>query len=216
MQSLHTLSRINNIPTQQTLFSTSPNQRNDKSINVEFIVKKSSTAEEAKLVGRSNLYRTEKVADKKTAVIQSSMSKVFNFVTNPFSFMVGLYIFAFGANQISDLKDKLFGKKTEKVVKTKEEIEAEQNMPFQVFECERCGMQLRPARGRAEKIFANERFKCARCGSKAGAYFNIDDMNDPRAVARLDRIKREEEASEGDYNDDYEEEGDSADDEDQQ
>ena len=89
-------------------------------------------------------------------------------------------------------------------------------MPFQVFECERCGMQLRPARGRAEKIFANERFKCARCGSKAGAYFNIDDMNDPRAVARLDRIKREEEASEGDYNDDYEEEGDSADDEDQQ
>ena len=52
--------------------------------------------------------------------------------------------------------------------------------------------------GRAEKIFGRERFRCARCGSKASAYFNIDDMNDPRAVARIERLQDEESDDYGD------------------
>ena len=42
-------------------------------------------------------------------------------------------------------------------------------------------MEMRPARGRAEAIFGRPRFRCSRCGSKASAYFDVDDMSDPRA-----------------------------------
>lgn len=45
-------------------------------------------------------------------------------------------------------------------------------------------MEMRPAKGRADVILGRERFRCSRCGAKAAAYFNIDDMEDPRAVAR--------------------------------
>jgi hypothetical protein len=54
-------------------------------------------------------------------------------------------------------------------------------------------MELRPARGRAEAIFSRPRFRCQKCGAKASAYFDIDDMNDPRAVDRLKRIEQEKE-----------------------
>ena len=65
-----------------------------------------------------------------------------------------------------------------------------------------CGMELRPARGRAQVILGRERFRCSRCGAKASAYFNIDDMNDPRAVARLERLKEQENLEEADIDDD--------------
>ena len=45
-------------------------------------------------------------------------------------------------------------------------------------------MEMRPAKGRADIILGRERFRCSRCGAKAAAYFNIDDLEDPRAVAR--------------------------------
>ena len=84
-----------------------------------------------------------------------------------------------------------------------------EELPFQVFECEKCKMELRPARGRAEAIFGRERFRCSRCGSKASAYFNVDDLTDPRAVARLERIKKEQEeaASMGTGGEDDDEDG---------
>ena len=68
-----------------------------------------------------------------------------------------------------------------------------EDLPFQTFECEKCQMQMKPAKGRAEVIFGKARFRCSRCGSKADAYFDIDDMTDPRAVARAERVKKEEE-----------------------
>ena len=30
-----------------------------------------------------------------------------------------------------------------------------------------------------------------RCGAKASSYFDVEDMNDPRAVSRLERLERE-------------------------
>ena len=45
-------------------------------------------------------------------------------------------------------------------------------------------MEMRPAKGRADIILGRERFRCSRCGAKAAAYFNIDNLEDPRAVAR--------------------------------
>ena len=68
-----------------------------------------------------------------------------------------------------------------------------EDLPFQTFECEKCQMQMKPAKGRAEVIFGKARFRCSRCGSKADAYFDVDDMTDPRAIARAERIKKEEE-----------------------
>ena len=68
-----------------------------------------------------------------------------------------------------------------------------EDLPFQTFECEKCQMQMKPAKGRAEVIFGKARFRCSRCGSKADAYFDIDDMTDPRAVARAERVRKEEE-----------------------
>ena len=65
---------------------------------------------------------------------------------------------------------------------------------------------MRPARGRAEVIFGRPRFRCSKCGSKADAYFNVDDMDDSRAVARLQRL--EEEANREDYDDVYDDDDD--------
>jgi hypothetical protein len=78
-------------------------------------------------------------------------------------------------------------------------------------------MELRPARGRAEKIFARERFRCSKCGAKASAYFDIDDLTDPRAVARLERIAREKEEEDNqddDITDEDDEDNDDDDDDD--
>jgi hypothetical protein len=54
-----------------------------------------------------------------------------------------------------------------------------------------CKLQIRPARGRAEAIFGRPRFRCSRCGSKAEAFFDVEDMEDDRAVARLERLEAE-------------------------
>lgn len=86
-------------------------------------------------------------------------------------------------------------------------------LPFQTFECQVCKMVMRPARGRAEAIFGRERFRCSRCGAKADAYFDIDDMDDPRALARVERLKREQEEKDNFESD--EEDGDAEDDDDE-
>lgn len=62
----------------------------------------------------------------------------------------------------------------------------------ETFECEKCRMQLMPAKGRATFIMGKPTFRCARCGSKASAYFNINDMDDERAIARKARLENEE------------------------
>lgn len=197
-----------------SLFATSSHQpQQEKKVLLEVTVKQStacSTAEEAQIIARSGLYRHEEKADKKVLVVQSSIYKFVEFATNPFAVIFGIYFFAFGYGRIVSFFSGIFnrgGAVKEKPTKVVEEVKEDQ--PFQVFQCQRCGMQLRPARGRAEKIFANERFRCARCGSKASSYFNIDDMKDPRAVARVEKLKREEEEREkAEFGEDEEEEAD--------
>lgn len=61
----------------------------------------------------------------------------------------------------------------------------------QTFECEKCHMQLMPAKGRASYIMGKPTFRCARCGAKAASYFDIHDMDDERAVRRKERIENE-------------------------
>jgi DNA-directed RNA polymerase subunit RPC12/RpoP len=66
-----------------------------------------------------------------------------------------------------------------------------QEEELEIFECEKCRHQLRPAKDRAKQIFKSNTFRCPRCGSKATAFFNIANMKDSRAMQRLKRIQME-------------------------
>ena len=143
-------------------------------------------------IAYNSLYKKDK-EDKMSVVLDSPVMKVVDLIFNPIALVFTLYFSILGYNKFSGffsfITSLLTGKKKspeEKVVKFEE-------LPYQVFECEVCEMQMRPAKGRAEKIFGRERFRCSRCGAKASAYFNIDDLSDPRAVERLERIAREKE-----------------------
>ena len=160
-----------------------------------------------------NVYKEYK-EEKIEKMIDSRVGQVVGFLFNPSVLLLMLWA---SGNWVSWTQKNwfqkilsMFGKGT---LATKEDgtKPVAKELPFQIFECEICKMEMRPARGRAEIIFGKERFRCSRCGSKASAYFDIDNMEDERAVARLERKKREEE--EKDNYDDVEEEESDEDDE---
>jgi len=139
----------------------------------------------------------EKVAD----ALDSRMLSDIGLFVNPLTICLGLYVSGLcqvGMSRVTWFQKilKIFGKGT-LVTKDKEtgkirDITEEDLEPFEVYECEKCKMELRPARGRGQVILERPRFRCSRCGSKASFYFNIENMEDPRAVARLERLKKEE------------------------
>lgn len=63
--------------------------------------------------------------------------------------------------------------------------------PPQLYECEFCRLEMRPARGRETQILSRRGFRCAQCGAPGSAFFNTENMADPRAIARLRRLKSE-------------------------
>lgn len=67
---------------------------------------------------------------------------------------------------------------------------------LETFECDKCGNQFKPATGRAKAIMSRPNFHCTRCKSKADRFFNIDNLKDPRAVKRWERLNKEEEERE--------------------
>lgn len=143
-----------------------------------------------------NVYKEYK-EEKLEKIIDSQAGQIVSFLFNPSVLLLMLW---FSGNWVSWTQktwvQKILamfgkGKLAPKEDGTKPVVT---ELPFQIFECEVCKMEMRPARGRAEVIFGKERFRCSRCGSKAAAYFDIDNMDDPRAVARLERIKKEQEA----------------------
>lgn len=89
-----------------------------------------------------------------------------------------------------------------------------------IYECEVCQAQLRPATDRAKFVLNNPKFKCPGCGGKGSLFFNIYDVSDSRARQRLDRLEEEkrkkEEAEKEDYEDDEYEEDDDGDYEDEE
>lgn len=185
-------------------------QFDDDGVVIEVVVHSgTATREETNdLVAYDAIYSDDK-EDRVSVVLDSPVSKVLDLVFNPFALVLTLYFFILGINKIEGLFSRIlsiFGRKP----KDEAPSVSLEDLPYQVFECEVCQMQMRPAKGRAEKIFGRERFRCSRCGSKASAYFNIDDMDDPRAVARIDRLKREEE--EEDYMSDLDDDDDYVDD----
>lgn len=138
-----------------------------------------------------SLYKQSKDDRISSIVMDSPVSKILELVFNPLSLCLMLYFSSVGLSKIVWLQKilKIFGKGT--LAKPNLKEKEEELPPFEVYECEKCKMEMRPARGRAEIIFGRPRFRCARCGAKKDAYFNIADMNDPRAVVRLERLEEE-------------------------
>ncbi len=163
-----------------------------------------------------SVYEEEK-EDKMIEIVDSPALKVLSVLLNPSTMVLALYLSSVGWSKVLWLQKffKIFGKGTLVKKKGEEEKVEEVDLPFQTFECEVCKMEMRPARGRAEAIFGRPRFRCSRCGSKASSYFDVDDLEDPRAVARLERIEKEKnEEWLDDEDDDEDDDGDEYDDED--
>jgi hypothetical protein len=157
------------------------------------------------------VYEEEK-EDRMFQLVESPALKVLSVLLNPSTMVLVLYLTSVGWSKVIWLQKffKIFGKGT--LVKKPGDTagQAVEELPFQTFECEVCKMEMRPARGRAEAIFGRPRFRCSRCGAKASSYFDVDDMSDPRAVARLERLDKEknEEWTDDDDDDEYEDDDD--------
>lgn len=174
----------------------------DEDIPIEIVIRTTKsfttsnkiTDSKENIVALDSLYEdsNERTVEK---VLDSPVTKVLGVVFNPTYLLLSLYCVGWGMSKVFSLQKTIFSSllRNRNDVTATEKTETVAETPFQVFQCETCGMEMRPAKGRAEKIFAKPRFRCSRCGSKADAFFNIDDMNDPRAVERLERLKAEEE-----------------------
>lgn len=203
------------------LLDLSSMSSDSKPIIIEILSKKtlsdigSIQKSDTRIVSSFDSVYQEAKEDKVVEIMDSPALKVVGILFNPSTLVLALYLSSIGWSKVLWLQKFLsvFGRGT-LVKRPGETAKPVEELPFQTFECEVCKMEMRPARGRAEIIFGRERFRCSRCGSKASAYFNIDDMDDERAVARLERLKNEAEAEvrEVDDDDDIDVDGEESDD----
>ncbi|KAJ1429054.1 hypothetical protein B484DRAFT_62400 [Ochromonadaceae sp. CCMP2298] len=173
------------------------NFRQEAPVVIEIAAKRtvSEQSAEQKLVAYNSAYADDDddKEDIMTVIMDSPVGRVVGVVFNPMMFVTSSYVVLMSGNVIFQTFKTILTKlgvvkKDENAPPTAAELD---KMPYQIFECEVCQIQLRPAKGRAESIFGRERFRCSRCGSKAESYFNIDDMEDVRAVDRKERLEQE-------------------------
>eukprot|EP01041_Mallomonas_annulata_P001370 gene1370-2643_t len=183
--------------TNKKSFSPSKLNARKKNVVIEVTSKSKVQKKSLKAEGKQSVYDSvyeEQVEDQKNIIekaIDSPFSKVLEICFNPTTLLLALYVSSVGWSKVLWFQRilKIFGKGA--LASGDGKVETVEDLPFQIFECEKCQMEMRPARGRAETIFGRERFRCPRCGSKASAYFNVEDMTDPRAVARAERLEKE-------------------------
>lgn len=206
--------KMHSIPYKSPKLQLNLNEDIDKPIFVEFITTRkydnneiTSQREQARIIAYETLYQETK-EDKVSIVLDSPIVKALQVCLNPTTLLLAIYLSSIGWSNVLWLQKilKIFGKGS-LVSKDGQPVIPVQDLPFQIFECEKCQLEMRPAKGRAEAIFGRPRFRCPRCGSKASAYFNVDDLSDPRAVTRLERLEKEksDRDNEVDLNDDVEE-----------
>eukprot|EP01040_Poterioochromonas_malhamensis_P007982 gene7982-8627_t len=123
------------------------------------------------------------------------------FLINPLYTFLYLYGFVYLLSVIGNIfkpvvrsVDKLRNKNGKIDLKQIEELKNKSE--FDIYECEVCQMELRPAKGRAKIVLAKPAFRCPKCGAKSVKFFNIYDMKDSRAKARWERLQREREEEE--------------------
>lgn len=147
------------------------------------------------LVARKAVYNTPNIATVTTiSPLQIVFGKIWEVVSDPLQLLSAVYVACMVGLIIGGITGKLqtFVKNLLKK-KSKNGIEEEEDSELKVYECEVCRMQLRPARGRAQKILSRKNFLCSNCGAKGTSFFDINDLEDPRALRRLERLKKEEE-----------------------
>ncbi|RYH17021.1 hypothetical protein EON65_29220 [archaeon] len=125
--------------------------------------------------------------------------------SNPINLMVAVYFIFFGIKKVNQfgafVYNLITGKKTDAT--SEQDIQAEtKTSGLHTFECNKCGTQVFPARDRVYAMLHNPRFRCASCGAKAASFFDINDMDDPRAVARIERLRQEKEEEYGEDDED--------------
>lgn len=187
------------------------NSQEEEYVTVEITAVKAQPAEtkqykDVTFVGYQSLYEEVKEKQMQRALVQNPIFKLLGILLNPSVLLFAFYFSGIAWSKVLWMQKilKLFGRGT--LVKPKDGTEpAVEELPYQIFECEVCRMEMRPARGRADAIFGRPRFRCSKCGAKASAYFDVDDLDDPRAVSRLERLEKEKNRET--YGDDDEDEG---------
>lgn len=145
-----------------------------------------------------SLYQTEILDSGKNLIYQESLSKkILKMMKNPLNFLVLAYIVGFiimkTLNFYGFMKNLVNPKTSSDLTSfSKENLPKISDDGSEIFECEKCGAQLRPAKGRAQIVLSKPNFRCPRCRSKSSSFFNINDMSDPRAIARIKKIEKEQ------------------------
>jgi hypothetical protein len=128
-----------------------------RSVLVESSSKKS---EEVAFIGYQSLYEEVQENRMQRALVENPVLKVLGLLFNPTTLLFAMYFSGIAWSKVLWLQKLLsiFGKGSLKDAGT----EPVKELPYQIFECESCKMELRPARGRAEAIFGKPRFRCSK------------------------------------------------------
>lgn len=157
------------------------------------------------LVAAKSLYKVQSKGSESSPfiIVAKRVFEIFSNL-NPIQILGGMYVLIligmFASGVVS---------KSKKLVKS---IQGQTVDPPQLYECEFCKLEMRPARGRETQIFSRRGFRCAQCGAPGSAFFNTENLGDPRAVARLRRIEKEKKKEQEKYygksdsDDEYEDE----------
>lgn len=163
------------------------------------------------VVARKSLYKVSKVG--RASIIEVVAMKIWEVLTDPMQLLSFMYFTGMAIMVMQGLAGK-FQTFLRRKSDTKETTLVTADIAQQVYECDNCHMQMRPARGRAQSILKSRLFKCSSCGADGSSFFDIDNLDDPRAVKRLERLKAAEAAEQARYDipDGEEEEEDNDDD----
>jgi hypothetical protein len=104
------------------------------------------------IVGYSSLYDEEE-EDSSTvgAVLEKPISNLISLGTNPLALITVIYVFSLTKLRVAKLLEKwgvIQKDRMRDVPLSKEEKEKLDAQPFEIYECEKCTMQMRPAKGR--------------------------------------------------------------------
>lgn len=131
------------------------------------------------------LYRSHSQGSQQQSIINKVIARVTDVASglNPMQILGGIYVvFMVGMLATGVLS------RTKLLVNL---VRGNREETLQLYECEFCGMEMRPARGRALQILSKRGFRCAQCGAPGSAFFDTENLGDPRAVARLHRLRKE-------------------------
>ena len=151
-------------PRLRSLSALSMSNDQDEYVTIQVVARSNFLSEESRtedvtFIGYQSLYDEVKENQMQRALVESPLMKVFGILFNPTTLLIAMYLSGIAWSKVLWLQRflSIFGKGA---LKSKETTEPVKELPYQIFECESCRMEMRPARGRAEVIFGRPRFRC--------------------------------------------------------